>query len=794
MYLVRSIGDATAPDIPGNNVQWTPGQTRYVHESLIQSYRNNPAAWEIVATPDASPVTSSRNPLTGRISLLAGSDFAIYAAPPSGDVTGALDDVAIARAIALAGASGTVRLSPGVYYTKNGVTLLSNQVFDLGGATIKRAAQITTTTATSLISGSTTTFTVADASGFLVGDKVVCVNGTQYSAAAYIQSIVGNVITLTAALQVGSTSILDESRVIVGPADTSWTLAGATVYKTYYTVLARGAREVKNGVIDGSRSTWANGKWDTCTELQISDTQVDNIEIKDFPGEGMQQSGAEGDFVTAMYPGATKGNPITRCHIHDGNGNGIHLSGTRCQYISGNRFYNLNADLTVGHVGGAVAFSWGGYDVKIVNNHIERCYSAISPIAIDSESRVMFAGNTVSDMQRYGVEAYVSSEPYSTEFIQITGNKFINCGALKIGSHGSVSQRLHGSIVSNNILLGTGIEIWYADDMLVSGNMLDNRYNYVPTTTTSAVTGGTSTSFTVTSATGLSAGKQIVLGKSGVVSETLVIASVASLTVTVTSTIAASFATGASVYRIDQRKNAMVSVGTTIGDTQITLADASLFYQNQWVVVFDATSGSATTGRRIKSIDHGTNVLTIDGSLDRTLASGAIRCSPGGSLDVTGIYVDTSAPIVSGNIIAGGGSGIGMNNACSGTLVVNNKVSEYRKYGIASSATAASTELIQGNYILPLSAWTASWSWAIWQRGQATVRGNECVTSATQTDTAIKISGNNGIIDANVIRAAAGAAITAAVGTTGNKIYGNYVNQAVTDSGTNTVSGSVTIT
>ena len=70
MYLVRSIGDATAPDIPGNNVQWTPGQTRYVHESLIQSYRNNPAAWEIVATPDASPVTSSRNPVTGVSEIL----------------------------------------------------------------------------------------------------------------------------------------------------------------------------------------------------------------------------------------------------------------------------------------------------------------------------------------------------------------------------------------------------------------------------------------------------------------------------------------------------------------------------------------------------------------------------------------------------------------------------------------------------------------------------------------------------------------------------------------------------
>jgi len=67
MYLVKALGYATAPDIPGNDVQWTPGQTRYVHESLIQRYRNNPAAWEVVATPDATSVTSQTDPVTGVI-------------------------------------------------------------------------------------------------------------------------------------------------------------------------------------------------------------------------------------------------------------------------------------------------------------------------------------------------------------------------------------------------------------------------------------------------------------------------------------------------------------------------------------------------------------------------------------------------------------------------------------------------------------------------------------------------------------------------------------------------------
>ena len=55
MYLVKALGNAEEEDFPGSKVKWTTGQTKYVHESLIERYRNNPAAWAIVATPDASP-------------------------------------------------------------------------------------------------------------------------------------------------------------------------------------------------------------------------------------------------------------------------------------------------------------------------------------------------------------------------------------------------------------------------------------------------------------------------------------------------------------------------------------------------------------------------------------------------------------------------------------------------------------------------------------------------------------------------------------------------------------------
>lgn len=67
MYVVKALVDATAPDFPGSDVKWTAGQSRYVHESLIERYRNDPAAWEIVATPDYTPVTSFRNTLSGGI-------------------------------------------------------------------------------------------------------------------------------------------------------------------------------------------------------------------------------------------------------------------------------------------------------------------------------------------------------------------------------------------------------------------------------------------------------------------------------------------------------------------------------------------------------------------------------------------------------------------------------------------------------------------------------------------------------------------------------------------------------
>jgi hypothetical protein len=87
MYIVKALVEATAPDLPGRDVNWTVGQVRHVHESLIQQYKNNPLAWIVLEegtteTPttkeftrkhtgitdelEASPVTYIRRILLGR--------------------------------------------------------------------------------------------------------------------------------------------------------------------------------------------------------------------------------------------------------------------------------------------------------------------------------------------------------------------------------------------------------------------------------------------------------------------------------------------------------------------------------------------------------------------------------------------------------------------------------------------------------------------------------------------------------------------------------------------------------
>lgn len=95
MYLVTAKTKATAQDFPGSTVEWAVGQTREVHDSLIQEFKNNPAAWTVSGGATTSTVTatpSAQGGVTGKRGVVISSpgglaisaDVCVYGATPGG--------------------------------------------------------------------------------------------------------------------------------------------------------------------------------------------------------------------------------------------------------------------------------------------------------------------------------------------------------------------------------------------------------------------------------------------------------------------------------------------------------------------------------------------------------------------------------------------------------------------------------------------------------------------------------------------------------------------------------------
>lgn len=73
MFLVTSKVEAWDEDFPGSRVKWEVGQTREVHDSLVQKFINNPIAWDVSGGESSSPVVASKT-TTGRVKVMSGGD------------------------------------------------------------------------------------------------------------------------------------------------------------------------------------------------------------------------------------------------------------------------------------------------------------------------------------------------------------------------------------------------------------------------------------------------------------------------------------------------------------------------------------------------------------------------------------------------------------------------------------------------------------------------------------------------------------------------------------------------
>ena len=79
MFVVTAKVEAWEEDFPGSRVKWIVGQSREVHDSLVDKLRNNPAAWTVSGGSDSSPMQVTKTVCTrigqGRVENAAAIKF-----------------------------------------------------------------------------------------------------------------------------------------------------------------------------------------------------------------------------------------------------------------------------------------------------------------------------------------------------------------------------------------------------------------------------------------------------------------------------------------------------------------------------------------------------------------------------------------------------------------------------------------------------------------------------------------------------------------------------------------------
>lgn len=316
----------------------------------------------------------------------------------------------------------------------------------------------------------------------------------------------------------------------------------------------------------------------------------------------------------------------------------------------------------------------------------------------------------------------------------------------------------------------------------------------LPTTITGAITANSTTSFVVATGSTLSVGQRVQAGKAGVLSSVVVISSVAGTTIGVTPAFAVSLAAGSTLYLADAQAHARLATHVTTGDASLTVVDASRFFKNQWITVYNTTADNATTALRISAIDYSTGVISVDGTMDKTHSAGSsIAYSNWAPPTSAHWYINACDPVISENQIIGGSIGIQTVSDCSDAVIASNRISKVRYYSIMTSSNSSSTETVAGNTITQNTNYTSSVAYGIWVRGKQRIVNN-VVKSDTAISYGIISEGTGCILDGNEIRLLSGSAMTLGAASATNLVRNTKSSGSITNSGTgNTVEAVQTV-
>jgi hypothetical protein len=359
------------------------------------------------------------------------------------------DTLAIRAAITAAGANGTVLFTAGKTYLLSGaLTPLEGQTFIGYGATLKRIAEVASSTATAIGTGSgPTSITVADGSLFSVGMDVTVYNGASFDAYSHrILSIAGNVLSVATNFATAFP-------------------AGGTVITAFSPIYASSIAGIKiiGLEFDGNRANNATlAKWQLHSAVVLYSDRgvVQDCYVHDEVSEGLTLGGAG---VSA------RNNSITDC-----GGNGIHFSGCAGAEASGNYIKNCNILGTApGHTDGLICFSNATEYTHIVNNYLDTGISGVASIDSDDNSNVVITGNIIRNCTTTAIEGTFPATTKGGK-CTVTGNLIYDSIKVEINFTPSFAAGSgpYGWVVANNYLSNTSVIVAKGFGISVSGNVI----------------------------------------------------------------------------------------------------------------------------------------------------------------------------------------------------------------------------------------------------------------------------------------------------------------------------------
>ncbi|MBP9194034.1 MAG: hypothetical protein KBF57_05075 [Saprospiraceae bacterium] len=370
---------------------------------------------------------------------------------------------ALQRCINSAGKNGAVQFDNGFVYNNAGTLILKEgQILDARNATLRRINRIRSTIIAHN-AGSNVIY-VADSTLFEIGMSIVAKIGNDYSYSYNIVEKSGDKLTLYASMALLNNQIVSFS--------------GAEIFTSSYQISAVQPNvRIENLMLDGNKDgNMLDNRWEYSGELylQSENGKFMNLSIANSSGESINLFG---------------NNPLLRnITVVNGNGNGIHLGSNNRYTIDNVRIENVNllamaGDYSLGHEGGAIAFSDNVHGGLVHNVYVENALAVVGGINGEDDSNNSYDKLTGINCTR----AFEIKQVYGgnkLKDIQISNSKFINCSKLEITSNlntpvtnAARNIRLRNVDLVNTSLLIANVDSLFLDWILFSASSAENMIN-----------------------------------------------------------------------------------------------------------------------------------------------------------------------------------------------------------------------------------------------------------------------------------------------------------------------------